>query len=82
MARPDVFPPIPPDELPAMVGKQVHVRWARSGCTWNLVKVEGRTATLRTPKTKRVITADISDLLYTHKHAHKVRSTNKSDTKE
>ena len=59
---------IPEDDLPNMINKQVHVSWARKGCVWNLLKVEGVLATLKTPKTHKVITTHINNLLYIRKH--------------
>jgi hypothetical protein len=69
MTKTNSFVPIPESSLPDMMGKRVHVSWARWGCTWELAKVDGRTATLRTPKTRKIVTTDISTLFYTKKHA-------------
>lgn len=62
---------IPEGELSKMMGKQVHVFGYRWGCTWHLIEVNGRSATLQTPKTKRRITMDIGKLCYTKKYEPK-----------
>ena len=79
MAKSNSFIPIPEDALPALIGKQVHVTWARHGCTWNLIGVKNGFATLMTPKTKRTVTTPISKLLYTKKHAPEGASTKGRD---
>jgi hypothetical protein len=69
MPKTNSFVPIPETALSSVMGKRVHVNWARWGCTWELIKVDGRVATLRTPTTRKIITTDISTLFYTKKHA-------------
>lgn len=78
MPKTNSFVPIPEAALPSVMGKRVHVNWARWGCTWELIKVEGRMATLRTPKTRRIVTTDISTLFYTKKNAPAVNAVGES----
>ncbi len=75
MPKTNSFIPIPESALPTMMGKRVHTNWARWGCTWELVKVDGRIATLRTPLTRKLLTTDIGTLFYTKNHAPQVSAT-------
>ncbi len=59
---------IPEDKLNLFIGKQVHVLWAHRGCTWRLVRVEGQTAHLVTPRTGKSLRAHIKDLYPTRKN--------------
>lgn len=68
MRKPDPYVPIPPDDLPRMRGKPIHLSWARHGCTWVLHAIEGDTLHLITPKTGKRITAKAADAQYTRKH--------------
>jgi hypothetical protein len=65
------YVPIPPDKLPHMVGKGIHLTWARRGCVWRLERIEGDTLHLYTPETKKRMTAKASDALYTRAHEPK-----------
>jgi hypothetical protein len=65
------FVQIPENEIQQMIGKSVHVRWAKFGCVWKLVKVENGIATLRTPKTQKIITTKQSDLCFVRADAER-----------
>lgn len=58
-------------DLPRMIGKGVHVSWAAKACIWQLKAVEGETAVLITPKTRKRITTSIYNLQYIRKHIPK-----------
>lgn len=60
--------PIQPKDLPAMVGKCIHLNWARAGCVWILERIEGDTMHLITPSTGKRRMAHINDACYTRKH--------------
>jgi len=63
------LPPIPESDLRAMIGKRVHLSWARVGCNWVLKEVIGDIATLETPSTGIKRKAKITDLVYTKRYA-------------
>jgi hypothetical protein len=65
--------PIPQDDLPRMVGKAIHLRWAKRGCVWVLTKIEGEVLHLRTPKTGRPLTGKAKDACYTRAHEPKTK---------
>jgi hypothetical protein len=56
--------PIPPEMLSRMIGQTIHLSWARKGARWKLVRVEGDTLHLVTPKTGRATTARASEACY------------------
>lgn len=61
--------PIPRNELPKMVGKLVHLSWARSnGMVWRLERIEGDLIHLRTPSTGKPLTARAEEACYTRAH--------------
>lgn len=60
--------PIPPEDLPRMIGKGIHLAWANRGCVWILDAIEGDKIHLHTPKTKKVFMANAKDALYTRKN--------------
>lgn len=60
--------PIPPADLPRMVGQPIHLAWAKGGCVWILERIEGDTLHLRTPKTKRPAIGKAADACYTRRH--------------
>lgn len=60
----DDFPKV---ETPVL-GICYHISWAWRGCYWQLVKIEGDTAHMITPKTRKQFTCKVSDLRMTHKH--------------
>lgn len=66
MGRPMV--PISREDLPRMVGKQIHLSWARNGCVWQLMSIEGDKIHLRTPSTWRPRIADAKDACYIRLH--------------
>lgn len=68
MSKSNSFMSIPSEGIPAMMGKQVHLMGMAHGCTWNLIKVEKNIATLQTPKSKKILTADVGRLLYSRKN--------------
>lgn len=51
------------------VGKMYHVAWAKAGCCWNLISIDGNTCTVRTPKTKKDIKVKIEDLREIKRHS-------------
>ena len=61
--------PIPTADLPGMVGKPIHLAWAKRGCVWILNRIEGDLLHLHTPTTKRPTTAKAADACYTRKNA-------------
>jgi hypothetical protein len=71
MSKRQPYIPIPAADLPRMVGKQIHLKWAKPGCTWRLEKVEGETLYLRTPKTGKAFLGRASDACYTRTHEPK-----------
>lgn len=61
--------PIPRDELPKMVGKLVHLSWARqNGMVWRLERIVGDVIYLRTPSTGKPLTARAGEACYTRKN--------------
>jgi hypothetical protein len=53
---------IPADKLPKFINELVHVSWARRGCVWRLRSINGKSATLETPTTKKIINTSINYL--------------------
>ena len=49
----DVFPSIPLADLPKMLGKPIHLAWARPGDVWILDAIDGDEIRLHTPKTHK-----------------------------
>lgn len=71
-----------PVENPVL-GKLYHLSWAHSrGCVWNLIKInENGIIVMRTPKTKKEITAKLSDLRHTrNSQVKEQRNKNKRTT--
>lgn len=60
--------PIPKDKLPDMLGKKIHLRWAKHGCVWNLLKINDDTIELITPSSRKQRTAKASDACYIRMH--------------
>lgn len=50
-----------------VIGRSYHLVWAKNGCVWNLISINGEECILKTPKTKKEITAKVTDLRNTHK---------------
>lgn len=63
-----VMIPIPKEQLSNFIGKQIHLAWAKQGCTWKLLQIDGERIYLETPKTKRSLVAKASDAMYTRRH--------------
>lgn len=61
---PAPFFPIPADKLPGMVGRVIHLAWARPGARWRLERVEGDTLRLLAVKSGRRLTAKAADACY------------------
>jgi hypothetical protein len=59
--------PIPTDKAECLIGKLVHVRWAKAGCCWRLLSISNGEAHLETPKTGRKLVVPIADLCYTRR---------------
>ncbi len=50
-----------PEEL--IIGRKYHCTWAKSrGMVWKLTEIRGQTAVPQTPKTRKEITTNISNL--------------------
>ena len=56
--------PIPREALPQMIGKPIHLSWARNGARWILRRIEGDTLHLETPRTHCTRTAKAGDARY------------------
>lgn len=69
------YAPIPLDALPAMIGKPVHLSWARPGCHWILDAIDADTLLLRTPKSGRRITAKAADARYVRRFQPQTKET-------
>ncbi|MBD2309892.1 hypothetical protein H6G17_31275 [Chroococcidiopsis sp. FACHB-1243] len=63
-----VMLPIPKEQLANFIGKQIHLAWAKQGCTWRLLRIEGDRIYLETPKTKKLLVAKASDAMYTRRY--------------
>lgn len=64
-AAPNGMVRIPAVALPSMVGKPIHLAWAKGGCVWILTALEGDRIHVRTPKTGRRMTGNAADACYT-----------------
>lgn len=53
-----------------VIGEKYHLAWATNGCVWKLIELlpNGKCIMI-TPKTKKRITANISDLLHLRKNS-------------
>lgn len=60
----DRFPRIPADKIQTMVGKPIHLAWANKGCVWILEAVADGQMRLRTPKTGKILYANVADARY------------------
>lgn len=60
-----------PVEVPH-VNQLYHLSWASGGCVWRLIEINGDKCKLRTPKTRKEITAKVSDLRHTRAMQHKI----------
>lgn len=49
-------------------GSCYHISWAWRGCYWQLDRIEGETAHMLTPRTRKRITCKVSDLRETHRN--------------
>ncbi|AFY91208.1 hypothetical protein [Chroococcidiopsis thermalis] len=63
-----VMLPIPKEKLANFIGKQIHLAWAKQGCTWKLLRIEGDRIYLETPKKKKLLVAKASDAMYTRRY--------------
>jgi hypothetical protein len=59
---------IPKEELPKMIGKGIHLSWAKPGCIWILDSINGEMLKLHTPMTGKRVEAEAKDALYTRKN--------------
>lgn len=60
---------IPSEELPKLVGKSIHLMWAKKGCVWKLVKINpDGTILVMTPVGGKFRTAKACDACYTERH--------------
>ena len=55
-----------------VISHKYHVSWAAKGCVWRLIDIQGENAILQTPKTKKRITANLSDLRHIRRNAYKI----------
>lgn len=62
------------------IGKSYHLSWAKHGCVWKLLRIDGNTCTMQTPKTRKEIKTDISHLRHTRSEQAKLL-TNLKPTK-
>jgi hypothetical protein len=65
------FKVLPQDEIVEnpTIDTKYHLVWAhKRGMVWVLVAIQGGTAVMQTPKTKRILSAKVSDLRHLNKH--------------
>lgn len=62
--------PIPPDKLPGLIGKWIHLAWARNECRFTLEKIEGERITVSTGqgRDKKLFTSKAGDARYMRKN--------------
>ena len=53
------FPRIPANKIQTMVGLPIHLAWANKGCVWILESVADGQMRLRTPKTGKILHANV-----------------------
>lgn len=64
--------PIPPERLPELIGRRVHLAWADVAASWRLKRIEGEWMELETPLTQRPYRARVRDAMYTREWAEKL----------
>ena len=57
-----------------IVGRKYHLTWAQRGCVWILkeINTDGVRCLLQTPRTKKYLVANLSDLRHTRKEQFKI----------
>ncbi len=71
--------PIPAEDLSKMIGKPIHLSWARNGARWILVSIEGGTIHLRTEKTNRLRTDKAENAMYVRRYERLKENDNDRD---
>lgn len=57
------------------IGARYHLSWARShGMIWVLTAIDGETAIMRTPKTKKILKTKVADLRHTRRTQLKIEN--------
>jgi len=51
-----------------VIGRMYHISWAKVGCAWNLLEINGVSCTMITPRTRKKITVKLTDLRNIKKH--------------